>query len=172
MPLPNTAYPIPENVLVMSAMNRQHNRVGNARYNYTQLGKGSGRIAYDLGDGNVLKLAWNRKGVAQNKVESQDALIPYYNQLLAPVLISDPAGKWLIQSRLTLVKGGGYNEFCRSEEGRAFRRKAGIFAECYGLNPYDLTKSESIGFTGSQYLIFDYGLTEAVFDKYYIRKGS
>ena len=37
--------------------------------NLRRLGSGSGRIAYDLGDDKVIKLAKNIKGVAQNEVE-------------------------------------------------------------------------------------------------------
>jgi len=35
-----------------------------------KIGSGSGRIVYDFGEGMVLKLAKNTKGVAQNNIES------------------------------------------------------------------------------------------------------
>ena|GEM_PF-5579724 len=164
---PPTAYQIPQNVLVISAINRQRDRLGAARFTYPVVGKASGRIAYDLGDGNVLKLAWNKKGIAQNRAESKPCLTPYYDLLLVPVLASDHAGKWVIQPQTTPLSVSGFFDFARSAEGRAFCQKAHRFAQLHGLNYYDLTKPASIGFTDDKHLIFDYGLTQAISEQYY-----
>ena len=164
---PVLPYHIPDYVRVFSAINNRRQRVGSARFTYDLIGRGSGRVVFDLNDGSVLKLAYNRKGIAQNKAESEPSLTPYYDSLLVPVLASDRAGKWVIQPRTTPLSVSGFFDFARSAEGRAFCRKAHRLAQLHGLNYYDLTKPGSIGFTDEKYLIFDYGLTEAVCDAHY-----
>lgn len=53
-------------------------RLSYCRDGLEQLGRGSGRIAFLMPNGHVLKLAANRKGVAQNEVECGD----YYKNML------------------------------------------------------------------------------------------
>lgn len=89
---PVLPYCIPDYVWLFSAINNQRQRLGNARFTYDLIGRGSGRAVFDLKDGSVLKLAYNRKGIAQNKAESEPCLAPYYDSLLVPVLASDRAG--------------------------------------------------------------------------------
>lgn len=48
------------------------NRVKYCKDNLKYLGKGSSRMAFMMPNGHVLKLAFNRKGVAQNQVETGD----------------------------------------------------------------------------------------------------
>ena len=48
------------------------NRVKYCKDNLKYLGRGSSRMAFMMPNGHVLKLAFNRKGVAQNQVEAGD----------------------------------------------------------------------------------------------------
>ena len=41
---------------------------------YKYLGVGSGRVVFDLENGNVVKVALNRRGIAQNEAEYKIAL--------------------------------------------------------------------------------------------------
>lgn len=54
------------------------NRVKYCKDNLKYIGKGSSRMAFMMPNGHVLKLAFNRKGVAQNQVEAGD----YYKNSL------------------------------------------------------------------------------------------
>lgn len=165
--VPSVPYKIPDYLRIISAMSNTRNRLGAARLCYAKLGQGSGRMVFGLDATAVLKLAYNKKGIAQNKAESKASLSPYYNTLLVPVLASDPTGKWLIQARIMPLSETGWKKFFQTDEGNVFYRKARLFARLNGLNPYDLTKAESVGFNGANYLIFDYGLTETIYSKQY-----
>lgn len=54
------------------------NRVKYCKENLKYLGRGSSRMAFMMPNGHVLKLAFNRKGLAQNRVEAGD----YYKNSL------------------------------------------------------------------------------------------
>ena len=77
------------------------------RYCRTRLEKidgGSGRLAYLLPDGDVLKLARNEKGTTQNEVERHlYATEGHRCPLLAQLKDSDPANHWIVMPRLSPI---------------------------------------------------------------------
>ena len=76
-------------------------RVKYAKSKLPQLGTGSSRIVFDLGNDRVLKLAKNAKGIAQNGVESDG----YINQtgVVAKVYDSDPEDLWIISDKVDKI---------------------------------------------------------------------
>lgn len=75
---------------------------GRMRYvkeHLTGLGRGSGRIVYDIDGEKVLKLAMNPKGVAQNEVENQIGDDPLNNSIVTEVFESDDQGSWIIAEK-------------------------------------------------------------------------
>ena len=64
--------------------------------NFIAIGTGTGRKVYDIGQGRVLKLALNRKGVAQNSVETDKAMHDWHGTLLPKIYDTDKDDKWLI----------------------------------------------------------------------------
>lgn len=62
-----------------------------------QLGVGTSRAAFDMGGDKVLKLAINRKGIAQNEVEWDSQ---HYNSIIVPEIYDvDDDGYWIIMQR-------------------------------------------------------------------------
>ncbi len=82
-----------------------------------QIGKGSGRIVYNIDNEYVLKFAWNKKGLAQNKEE-----ISFYNDGALGEIRN-------IFSKLeTYDKNGFYNiqEYCSKVKASYFKENTGI----------------------------------------------
>lgn len=67
------------------------------------LGAGSGRVVFDLGDGTVLKIAKNPKGVSQNGMETDGFIQQEYDDVIAPVIDSDPDDLWLVMAKAKKV---------------------------------------------------------------------
>lgn len=77
-------------------------RVKYAKSKLRQLGTpGSSRIAYDLGNDKVLKLAKNAKGIAQNGVEADGYV--QSSGVVAKVYDSDPEDLWIICDKVDNV---------------------------------------------------------------------
>ena len=78
----------------------------NARLKYCKehlgnpIGRGSSRITFQIDDEKVLKLAWNKKGVAQNDAER----IAYGNDIFPNIFQSDENGNWLVSEYVLPAK--------------------------------------------------------------------
>jgi hypothetical protein len=90
-----------------------------ANTNLKRISSGSSRIVYEIDDYRVLKLAKNSKGLAQNKLESNEYINSDYPDIIAKVLETDRNFKWLIserskkvtKSRFKKIVGVGIEEF-------------------------------------------------------------
>lgn len=88
------------------------------------IGSGSGRAVFDLGDGAVLKVAKNPRGVAQNEIESDGYVQQAYSDLVAPVLDSDPNHDlWLVMAK------------ARKVDAKRFRQLSGIASRWIMVSP-------------------------------------
>ncbi len=82
----------------------------NARLKYcTQhlgrhIGKGSSRITFQMDDEKVLKLAWNKKGVAQNEEEER----AFGDDIFPKVYESDRYSNWLVSEFVLPAKAQDY----------------------------------------------------------------
>lgn len=70
-------------------------RVDYCNKSLTRLASGTSRVVYDLGNGSVLKLAKNPKGIAQNAAESDGFVQQSYGNIIAKVLDSHADDLWL-----------------------------------------------------------------------------
>jgi hypothetical protein len=61
-----------------------------------KLGAGTGRIAYQIDDGTVLKLAKNAKGVAQNEAEDDSYVQNSYSDIVPKIHDNDNEHLWII----------------------------------------------------------------------------
>jgi hypothetical protein len=68
-------------------------RVELAKKHWKLLGEGSSRIVFQISDDLIIKIAYNNKGIAQDKVEAEFDL---QKPCVANVVVADPEGKWLI----------------------------------------------------------------------------
>lgn len=78
-----------------------------------RISSGSARIAYDIGNGKVLKLAYNKKGILQNEFEIDS----YYNSkslnredILAKIYDYDENYNWLIMEKVKPVRISYFRE--------------------------------------------------------------
>ena len=88
-------YPTTWNVEEFRNLKSFNQRIQYCETNLTRISSGSSRIAYKIDDTKVLKLAKNKKGLAQNQAEieySQDYMM---DDIVAQVFNYDENGLWL-----------------------------------------------------------------------------
>lgn len=81
-------------------MNSFASQVRYATEKLRRMAQGSSRIIFEIDDKTVLKLAKNKKGIAQNEVErslSNDYMVP--KEIIAQVLESDENDRWIVMER-------------------------------------------------------------------------
>lgn len=136
---------------------------------YKYLGSGSGRIVFDMGNGNVIKMAKNKAGIAQNISEYRISSIDH-SKLFAKVRQASNDFKLLIMEKADRVKELSYvlkyfnfsskNDMISSKELQHIKRN-------YNLLLNDLYKKTSWGTINGRPVIIDYGFTAEVSQKYY-----
>ena len=108
-----------------------------ARIKYVQshlkrIGSGSARIVYEIDDKHVLKLARNKKGIAQNYVEADWGLHNMYDNILPELIETDEDNLWLIVEKA--------NKITKKE----FEKLTGVdFLEFGNTLRYELANRES-----------------------------
>lgn len=133
------------------------------------IGAGSGRRVFDLGNGYVVKVARNRKGVAQNYTE-KDISIRDRSGLFAEILDISEDGKFLIMEKAELITDMRivWNYFGVKNNRELSRKKEirELYVKYYLLIP-DLFRSINWGMINKKPVIIDYGFTRAVRQRYY-----
>ena len=76
-------------------------RVAYCKERLKYLGKGSGRIVFEIDTEKVLKLAFNEKGVAQNEVEAQGYLQTAYGDYITMRFDGHPDDLWIEMEKAT-----------------------------------------------------------------------
>ena len=97
-----------------------------------KLGEGSSRIVYGIDNETVLKMAKNKKGLAQNQVEADWGMHQMYSDLLPDLIEADDNDLWLVKQRANRIK--------KSE----FERMTGFKFEQFG-NALRLRTEEIMG---------------------------
>jgi len=164
-----------------------------AEKNFKRLSSGSSRIVYKLNDRFVIKLAKNKKGIAQNKTESNpDMKSKYINKVVE-------TGKkylWIKTFYLDKITEKDFEELTdvnfkdfgnaisyglreissdESKKPGCFDdvRKTKVYKEFdrlgkkFKLLPGDISRISSWGKSGDNVILIDSGLSRKVFDKYY-----
>lgn len=136
---------------------------------YTRIGSGSGRRVYDLGYGYVVKMAKNRKGIAQNETEYQIASADH-SRLFAKIPHVSKDFNLLIMEKAERIKDisevwryfnvKSNKEFFQLEELKNISSK-------YDLLLQDLSRSVNWGRINGRPVIIDYGFTRRVKKQYY-----
>lgn len=139
------------------------------RGEYRYLGSGSGRKVFDLGNGQVVKYAKNRRGIAQNETEyfiassDHSGLFSKISQISEDhrLLIMEKADQVRNMTQVwNYYKVSNNRELFRLE---AFRR----ILHDYHLLQVDLCRYSNWGSIGGRPVIIDYGFTLNVKKKYY-----
>ena len=88
-------YPTTWNVEDFKKLNSFNTRVRYCEANLQRISSGSARIVYKIDDEKVLKLAKNKKGIAQNGAETQWMNDYYFDEILAKIIDADPNDLWV-----------------------------------------------------------------------------
>ncbi len=138
------------------------------RKSYLLIGTGSGRNVFDLDNGYVVKVAKNKKGLAQNQAEYQIAATTHSRVFARIVAISDDS-VFLIMEKAERVYSIAevWNYYHVRNSRELFRiNEFKDFTEKYNLLYPDLKRPSSWGFIKGRPVIIDYGFTKEV-SKYY-----
>jgi len=135
---------------------------------YKYIGSGSGRKVFDLGNGYVVKVAKNSKGVAQNKAEFEIAS-GCRSRLFAKIPIASRDFSLLIMEKADRIRHMSkvWSYYNVSSNKELFQLKELMDIPTYGLLLPDLRKSASWGIIKNRPVIIDYGFTWYVKNKYY-----
>ncbi len=136
---------------------------------YRCIGSGSGRRVFDLENGYVIKVAKNRKGIAQNEAEYQIAMTNHSN-IFAKITHVSEDFMLLIMEKAERLYHFSYvlkyfnvrsnRELFQIEEFRTILKK-------HNLLSVDLCKRVNWGVINNCPVIIDYGFTWRVKRKYY-----
>jgi hypothetical protein len=137
---------------------------------YICIGSGSGRQVYDLDNGYVIKVAKNRKGIAQNEVEYHIASVDRTN-LFAKITHVSEDYMLLIMEKAECANNfyDIWNYFDVRSNRELFQIEGFqyIFHQ-YNLLPVDLRKLANWGMINKRPVIIDYGFTWKVKRKHYM----
>lgn len=88
-------YPLTWNIETFKSLGSFSKRIAYCNQHLKRLASGSSRIAYQVDDEKVLKLAKNKKGIAQNSVERDYYVQQSYGDVVATVFDVDENDLWL-----------------------------------------------------------------------------
>ena len=136
---------------------------------YPLIGSGSGRQVYDLKHGYALKVAMNRKGIAQNMVEKQIASSDP-PMIFAKVFAASEDNKYLVMEKAERISTMSvvWNYFKVRNSRELFHMD--LFKDLpaqYGLLYVDLNRPSNWGMVKDKPVIVDYGFTRDVKRKFY-----
>lgn len=136
---------------------------------YQYIGSGSGRQVFDLGNGYVVKVAKNRKGIAQNKAEYQIALVDHSNLFANISQVSENYGLLVMEKAEPINSFSKVLLYYKVKNIREFlllKELQNIFTH-YHLLQGDLCRPVNWGIVNNRPVIIDYGFTISVKRKYY-----
>lgn len=136
---------------------------------YKYIGSGSGRIVYDLDNGYVIKVAKNKKGIAQNEVEYQIST-SYSSDLFAKIPQVSEDFKLLIMEKAERIRNFSvildYFQVKSKSEFLKLNELEYLYTTL-NLMPMDLCRSVNWGTINNRPVIIDYGFNKKVKRKYY-----
>lgn len=136
---------------------------------YRYIGAGSARKVYDLGNGFVIKIAKNVKGIAQNEAEF---LISNNDDssLLAKVYFISDDYKYLIMKKAINIKSEiellNYFKIRNKKELKNNKFIKEIY-DRHNLVWADLYKFTSWGKIKNRLVLIDYGYTKEIYNEFY-----
>lgn len=147
------------------------NNIRKRTYNY--LGAGSGRMVFDLGNGNVVKAAKNRRGTAQNEAEYKIAL-ENNTHLLAKISQISEGSTMLIMEKAEKIRSISFVwEYFKVRSNSQLYKVEELKEICNkcNLEIRDFGRSANWGKINGKPIIIDYGFTHEVYRKYYMTRA-
>lgn len=142
------------------------------RRTFKVIGNGSGRRVYDLENGYVVKFAKNKKGIAQNEVEYRMA-INAETDIFAKVVDASENFKYVIMEKAQRAQKINYIwKYFNVKNNKEFFRTSALkdISSKFGLTIADFGRASNWGLINGIPVIVDYGLTDKVFKKYYLKE--
>ena len=137
--------------------------------NYRYIGSGSGRRVFDLGNGYVVKVAKNHRGIAQNEVEHHISLSDQSNIFAKTIKVSADF-RMLIMEKAVRIRDFSevwkYYNVNNNRELFELEVIKSVFTN-HNLLLNDLYRTANWGMINSRPVIIDYGFTQKVKRKYY-----
>jgi len=96
-------YPPNFDVQELKKINNFAARIRYVQIHLKKIGSGSARIVYEIDDKHVLKLAKNKKGIAQNSVEGDWGMHRMYDGILPDLIEKDDDDLWLIVEKANKI---------------------------------------------------------------------
>ena len=136
---------------------------------YAYLGAGSGRRVFDLGDGYVVKVAMNRKGIAQNKTEYDISKAGASDMFARIAKVSEHFDLLIMEKAEKLTDFSVvWKHFNVTNHRELFKLKEfRDLLNTYTLVPNDFARKDSWGTINGRPVIIDYGFTVQVRNRYY-----
>jgi hypothetical protein len=136
---------------------------------YKCLGNGSGRRVYDLGNGYVVKVAKNMRGIAQNIVE-HDIALSGDTPLFAKILKTSEKFRFLIMEKADRVRhiSDVWKYFNVKSNRELYNiKELQDISDKYDLVLRDFGSPINWGQINGKPIIIDYGFTRKVRQRYY-----
>lgn len=146
--------------------------IGNAKKGrYKQLGSGSCRMVFDLGDGYVVKIAKDIRGTEQN----QNEYVIYKSHqsvFFAEIADISPDSKLLVMAKAKKIRNlSTVYQFYNVHNINSLLKLNNFYKDvnAYKLSRGDLIRPSSWGVVNNAPVLIDYGLTHDMYMKYYRR---
>lgn len=136
---------------------------------YKCIGAGTGRLVFDFGNGCVIKVARNTRGIAQNKAECKISSVAD-SSLLARVLNVSEDFRFLIMEKADNIEDISYVwNFFNVRNNDEFNQIQELKDICskYNLLFWDLGRPVNWGKINGKPVVIDYGYTENVESQFY-----
>lgn len=137
------------------------------------IGTGSSRRVFDLGNGHVIKLALNPKGLAQNNTESDYLISSHYSEFFNPIVDSHPNNYWIVAHKADRLTRGHTLSHFKIGLYHFLNRWSDFLPEilnvCYefDLQRDELGERSAWGVVGNKIKVIDFGLSKFVYEQYY-----
>lgn len=137
---------------------------------YKCIGMGSGRLVFDLGNGYVVKMARNLKGVGQNEAEYKIASVDNSGLFANIPAVSERFGL-LVMDKADKIKDLSYiwKYFDVKNNQELFKvQKLQDISSRHDLLLWDLGRAVNWGKIDGKPIIIDYGFTKEVRRRFYL----
>ena len=141
---------------------------------YPCLGMGSGRVVFDMEDGSVVKVAKNRRGVAQNEAEYKIGLEDP-SHLFAKVFAVSERFTFLIMEKAKRINRiSGVWEYFQVKSNKELYKVEELSEVCErnNLEIKDFGRAANWGQIKDRPVIIDYGFTKQVRRRYYMSPAA
>lgn len=136
---------------------------------YSFIGSGSGRAVFDLGNGYVVKIAKNNRGIAQNVAEYQISSTDHSNFFAMIPQVSDNFNLLIMEKAERIMSFAVVRNYFNVNSNRELFRLKELreLSIKHNLILVDLLRPDNWGMLNGRPVIIDYGFTRAVKRRYY-----